>query len=146
MNSNIKTAVFCVVIIMVVVLLWTVVRQPKSRPDQQLSFTQLLTEVDNERVKAITITGNDAHGTFANDQGDFHAVVPPNYQPMIDLMRQKKVDIHYYGSGWVSVLISAIPFVLLLASWFFMMGRLLDRLNRIVKILAETRKLNAPEK
>jgi cell division protease FtsH len=145
MNSNIKTAVFCVVIIMVVVLLWTVVRQPKSRPDQQLSFTQLLTEVDNERVKAITITGNDAHGTFANDQGDFHAVVPPNYQPMIDLMRQKKVDIHY-GSGWVSVLISAIPFVLLLASWFFMMGRLLDRLNRIVKILAETRKLNAPEK
>ncbi len=127
MNSNIRTAVFWVVIIMVVVLLWTVVRQSKSRPDQQLSFTQLLTEVDNERVKAITITGNDAHGTFANDQGDFHAVVPPNYQPMIDLMRTKKVDIHYgkeTGSGWVSILINAIPFVLLLAFWIFMMRQM----------------------
>ena len=75
MNSNIKTAIFWVVIIMVVVLLWTVVRQSKSHPDQQLTYTQLMTEIDNERVKEITLTGNDAHGTYTNDQGDFHAAV-----------------------------------------------------------------------
>jgi cell division protease FtsH len=127
MNSNIKTAVFWVVIIMVVVLLWTVVRQSKSPRDQTLSFTQLMTEVENERVKTVTITGNDAHGTFANDQGDFHAVVPGNYQPMVDTLRAKKVDIHYgkeAGSGWVSILINAIPFVLLLAFWIFMMRQM----------------------
>ena len=39
-NSNIKTAVFWVVIIMVVVLFWTVVHNTKSRPDAQLSYTQ----------------------------------------------------------------------------------------------------------
>ena len=127
MNSNIKTAVFWVVIIMVVVLLWTVVKQSRARPDQQLSFTQLMTEVENERVKSITITGGDAHGTFTNDQGDFRAVVPGNYQPMVDQMRAKKVDIHYgkeSGSGWVSIVINAIPFVLLLAFWLFMMRQM----------------------
>src|SRR5437588_410824 len=127
MNSTIMTAVFWVVFIMVVVLLWTVVRQSKSPSDQTLSFTQLMTEVENDRVKSITITGNDAHGTFANDQGEFRAVVPGNYQPMVDTMRSKKVDIHYgkeTGSGWVSVLINASPFILLLAFWIFMMRQM----------------------
>jgi cell division protease FtsH len=127
MNSNIKTAVFWVVIIMVVVLLWTVVRQSKSRPDAQLSFTQLMTEVENERVRSVTISGSDAHGSFTNDQGDFHAVIPQNYQPLIDLLRAKKVDVKFQkeaGSGWVSILINAIPFVLLLAFWIFMMRQM----------------------
>ena len=38
-NSNFKTAIFWVVIIVVVVLFWTVVHSTKARPDAQLSFT-----------------------------------------------------------------------------------------------------------
>ena len=127
MNSNIKTAIFWVVIVMVVVLLWTVVKQQKTRPDAQPSFTQLMTEVENERVKTITLTGTDAHGSFSNDQGDFHAVIPPNYQPLIEALRAKKVEVKFgkeSGSGWVSILINAIPFVLLLAFWIFMMRQM----------------------
>jgi cell division protease FtsH len=127
MNSNIKTAIFWVVIVMVVVLLWTVVRQSKQRPDAQLSFTTLMSEVDNERVQSITLTGNDAHGTYKNEQGEFHAVIPPNYQPLIEGLRTKKVEVKFgkeTGSGWVSILINAIPFVLLLAFWIFMMRQM----------------------
>ena len=95
MNSNVKTAIFWVVIILVVVLLWTVVRQTKSRPDAQLSFTQLMNEVDQGKVKTVTITGNDVHGVYNGDNAEFHAVVPQNYQPLIDSMRAKNVDIKY---------------------------------------------------
>jgi cell division protease FtsH len=127
MNSNVKTAIFWVVIIMVVVLLWTVVKQTKSRPDTQLSFTQLLNEVDQGKVKSVTITGNDLHGTYNGDNSDFHAVVPQNYQPFVDALRAKNVDIKYQketASNWVSILINAIPFVLLLAFWIFMMRQM----------------------
>jgi cell division protease FtsH len=127
MNSNIKTAVFWVVIAMVVVLLWTVVKQTKSRPDDQPSFTQLMNYVEQDRVKSIVITAGDAHGTYNNDQGDFHTQVPQNYQPLIDLLRAKKVDVKFgkeASSGWVSILINAIPFVLLLAFWIFMMRQM----------------------
>src|SRR5579884_256109 len=127
MNSNVKTAIFWVVIIMVVVLLWTVVRQTKSRPDAQLSFTQLMNDIEQGKVKTVTITGNDVHGAYAGDGSEFHSVIPQNYQPLIDAMRNKGVDIKYQketASNWVSILINAIPFVLLLAFWIFMMRQM----------------------
>src|ERR1700681_4916089 len=127
MNSNVKTAVFWVVIIMVVVLLWTVVRQTKSRPDAQPSFSQLMNDVRDKKVKSVTITGNDLHGVYAGSNEEFHAVVPSNYPRMIDDLTAAGVDIKYgkeNTSSWVSILIQAIPFVLLLAFWIFMMRQM----------------------
>ena len=127
MNSNVKTAVFWVVIIMVVVLLWTVVLTTKSRPDAQPSFSQLMNDVEQKKVKTVTITGNDLHGTYAGSNEEFHAVVPQNYPKMIDELSANGVDIKYgkeNTSSWVSILIQAIPFVLLLAFWIFMMRQM----------------------
>jgi len=45
-NSNIKTAIFWVVLICVAVLLWTVVKTGKSRPDQAINFSQFLADVE----------------------------------------------------------------------------------------------------
>jgi len=49
-NSNIKTAAFWVVIIMVVVLFWTVVHSTKSRQDVQLSYTNLMNDVNAGKI------------------------------------------------------------------------------------------------
>src|SRR5882762_2173175 len=126
-NSNIKTAAFWVVIIMVVVLFWTVVHGKQSRQDVQLSYTNLMNDVNAGKIKTVTITGNDLHGNYKEDNGELHAVIPTSHQPLDDAMLQKGVDIHYNketGSGWVSLLINAIPFVLLLAFWIFMMRQM----------------------
>jgi cell division protease FtsH len=127
MNSNVKTAVFWVVIIMVVVLLWTVVRQTKSHPDDQPSFSTFMKNVEEGKVKSVTITGNDVTGSYAGSNEQFHAVVPVNYPKMIDELQAKGVDVKYgkeTTSNWVSILINAIPFVLLLAFWIFMMRQM----------------------
>ena len=50
MNSNVKTAIFWVVLIMVVVLLWTVVRTGQKRADRQLTFTQFVNDVKAGKV------------------------------------------------------------------------------------------------
>src|ERR1700678_1694522 len=126
-NSNFKTAIFWVVIIVVVVLFWTVVHSTKSRPDAQLSYTQLMNDVNAGKIKTVSISGNDLHGTYKDDNQELHAVIPNVHQTLDDAMLAKGVDIHYTkeaGSGWVSILINAIPFVLLLAFWIFMMRQM----------------------
>src|ERR1700677_1739676 len=126
-NSNFKTAIFWVVIIVVVVLFWTVVHSSKSRPDAQLSYTQLMNDVNAGKIKTVSISGNDLHGTYKDDNQELHAVIPNVHQNLDDAMLAKGVDIHYNkeaGGGWVSILINAIPFVLLLAFWIFMMRQM----------------------
>ncbi len=126
-NSNFKTAIFWVVIIVVVVLFWTVVHTTKSRPDAQLSYTQLMNDVNAGKIKTVSISGNDLHGTYKDDNQELHAVIPNVHQNLDDAMLAKGVDIHYNkeaGGGWVSILINAIPFVLLLAFWIFMMRQM----------------------
>ena len=126
-NSNVKTAVFWVFIIMVVVLFWTVVHNTKSRPDAQLSYTSLMNDVNAGKIKSVTITGNDLHGNYKDDNQELHAIIPNNHQNLDDAMLAHGVDIHYNkeaGGGWVSILINAVPFVLLLAFWIFMMRQM----------------------
>src|SRR5258708_34742728 len=108
-NSNIKTAAFWVVIIMVVVLFWTVVHSQKSRQDVQLSYTNLMNDVNAGKIKTVKITGNDLQGNYKEDNQELHAVIPTNHQQLDDAMLQKGVDIHYNkenGTGWVSILIN----------------------------------------
>ena len=129
MNSNVKTAVFWVVIICVAVLLWAVVHTGRSRVEDQPSFTQLMQSVEEGKVKKVTVNGStgDVQGEYqAADGRSFRTNIPTNYPSIYDLMRQKGVQVTVQkdtGTGWVSLLINAVPFVLLLAFWIFMMSR-----------------------
>src|ERR1700728_703624 len=135
-NSNFKTAIFWVVIIVVVVLFWTVVHNTKSRPDAQLSYTQLMNDVNAGKIKSVTISGNDLRGVYKDDNQELHAVIPNVHQNLDDAMLPKGVDINYNkeaGGGWVSILINAIPFVLLLAFWIFMMRQMQSGGNKALR-------------
>ncbi len=127
MNSNVKTAIFWVVLIMVVVLLWTVVKQGQRRAERQLSFTEFVTAVEEGKVKQVTITGMELRGSYKDDNTGLHTTIPPNYPQLYDLLRAKGVDtvVKEASSGnLVSILVNAIPFVLLLAFWIFMMRQM----------------------
>src|ERR1700676_4136657 len=126
-NSNIKTAIFWVVIIMVVVLFWTVVHNNKSQQQAKLSYTELMNDVNAGKIKTVTITGNDLQGTYKEDNQQLKANIPNNHQTLDNALDEKGVNVSYNkdgGNGWVNVLINAIPFVLLLAFWIFMMRQM----------------------
>ncbi len=127
MNSNIKTAIFWVVLICVAVLLWAVVRTGNTRKEQSLTFTQFLTEVENGRVKQVTITGNEVKGSFKDDNTALRTLIPSNYPDIYKTMREKGVNVEIKDantSGWVSMLVNFVPFVLLFAFWIFMMRQM----------------------
>ncbi|HWB99656.1 MAG TPA: ATP-dependent zinc metalloprotease FtsH [Bryobacteraceae bacterium] len=127
MNSNIKTAIFWVVLICVAVLLWTVVRTGNHRTEKQITFSQFLNEVEAGKVKEVTISGNEVHGSYNNENAGLHTLVPTNYPDLYTKLQERNVNIDIKeasNGGWISLLVNASPFILLLAFWIFMMRQM----------------------
>ena len=127
MNSNIKTAIFWVVLICVAVLLWTVVRTGGHRTEKQITFTDFLKQVESGNVKSVSISGNEVHGVYQNENEGLHTMIPLNYPEVYKKLEEKGVNIDIKqadSNGWVSLLVNASPFILLLGFWIFMMRQM----------------------
>ena len=73
MNSNIKTAIFWVVLICLAVLLWTIVRQGKAHPEDQIAFTDFVDQIKDHKVREVNIAGQrSARQLYRNRQGIAH--------------------------------------------------------------------------
>jgi cell division protease FtsH len=79
MNSNIKTFIIWFVLVCVAVLLWTVVKTGKAGSESQITFTHFMNQVDAGKVKSVTISGNEVHGKFTDENVGLHTFVPANY-------------------------------------------------------------------
>jgi cell division protease FtsH len=126
-NSNVKTLIFWVVLICVAVLLFAVVRTGQGIKEDPISFTQFQEKVIAGEVKEVTIADHDVHGVYQNPNLGFHTQVPANYPKLYDLLNDKKVNINIKDTssgGWVSILLNASPFIVLLAFWIFMMRQM----------------------
>jgi len=126
MNSNVKQAVLWIVLLCVAALIWIVVRTGRGPNEQQLTFSQFMTQVEQGKVKKVSIGGHDVKGDYQDGQR-LVTKVPLNYPDLYKVLRDKNVDvdIREASSGnLVSILINAIPFVLLLAFWIFMMRQM----------------------
>ncbi len=130
MNSNVKTAVFWVVIICIAVLLYAVVHSGSRKPEDQPTFTDLMNYVETGKVKSVEVNSStgDVTGQYQPSDGrQFRSSIPTNYPAIYDLMQKKGVQVKVQkdtGTGWVSILINTVPFVLLLGFWIFMMRQM----------------------
>jgi cell division protease FtsH len=126
-NSNIKTALFWVVLIGIAVLLFAVVRTGQGRKEQALTFTEFLDKVQQGQVKEVTISGNDVHGAFLNQNQGLHTLIPTNYPDVYKLLQEKNVNVEIKDASsgnWISILLNASPFIVLIAFWIFMMRQM----------------------
>jgi cell division protease FtsH len=109
------------------VLLFAVVRTGQTPKATELTFTQFLDKVQEGGVATVEVNGSEVHGTFQDRTRTFHTYIPPNYPNVYDLLKDKKVDmtIKDTSSGnWVSILLNASPFIVILAFWIFMMRQM----------------------
>ncbi len=79
MNSNIKTAIFWVVLICLGVLLWTIMRTGKHPAEEQIAFTDFLDQVKDKKIKEVNITGIEVHGVYQGGDRGFRTLIPANY-------------------------------------------------------------------
>ena len=110
MSSNVKTAVFWVVIICAVVLVYMAVRTGRGPTPSNLSVSEFVSDIQDGKVKDANITGTDVQGTLLEGgvSRPFHTVIPPNYPDIYKMLQEKNVKYTWKdstGSGWISYFI-----------------------------------------
>jgi cell division protease FtsH len=126
MNSNVKTAVFWIVILCAVVLVWMAVRTGRGPTPRNLAVSEFVSLVQDGKVKDVNITGSDVQGTQVDNQ-TFHTEIPPNDPEIWKILREKGVKYNWKesaGNGWIGILFNAIPILILLGLWIFMMRQM----------------------
>jgi len=127
-NSTIKTAIFWVVMICTAVLLWSVVKSGSPGREKTYTFTQFIDEVQAGNVSEVTISnGNQVTGKLKNSSVTLRTTIPTNYPDIYKLLQEKKVNIDVKqadSNNWVTLLVNASPFILLIAFWIFMMRQM----------------------
>src|SRR3979409_278925 len=124
MNANLRNFALWVIIVLLLLALFTLFQNPGQRASSQdISFSQLLTEVDQNHVRDVVIQGPEIHGTFTN--GSSFQTYAPNDPTLVSRLYNGKVQITAKPPGdnvpwFVSLLVSWLPFVALIGVWIFL--------------------------
>jgi cell division protease FtsH len=124
MNANLRNFALWVIIVLLLLALFTLFQNPGQRTSSQdISFSQLLSEVDGGKVRDVLIQGPDIHGTFSD--GRTFQTYAPNDPTLIQRLYGKGVAITARPQGdsvpwFVSLLVSWLPFIALIGVWIFL--------------------------
>ncbi|SHN70017.1 ATP-dependent zinc metalloprotease FtsH [Bradyrhizobium erythrophlei] len=124
MNANLRNFALWVIIVLLLLALFTLFQNPGQRASSQdISFSQLLTEVDAKHVRDVVIQGPEIHGTFTN--GSSFQTYAPNDPTLVAKLYAGQVQITAKPPGdnvpwFVSLLVSWLPFIALIGVWIFL--------------------------
>src|SRR5207237_10660143 len=124
MNANLRNFALWVIIVLLLLALFTLFQNPGTRTSaSDISFSQLLTDVDQGRVRDVTIQGPEIHGTYTDGRG-FNTYAP-NDPTLVQRLYGKGVTITARplqdNVPWfVSLLVSWLPFIALIGVSIFL--------------------------
>jgi cell division protease FtsH len=120
-------------IILLAVVLWKITQTSgTTQREADWSYSEFLTQVEQARVKEVTLTltaiSAEVSGDLKDNAGKFRLIVAKETIPDLNrLMRDKGVTIHVKEqsrSDWLTVLVNISPFLLLLVFWLFIMRQM----------------------
>jgi cell division protease FtsH len=128
-NSTFKTVILWVTLVAVAVVLWRMIQGgPNAGKDQEIAYTQFMSELNSGNVVDVTIEGNVARGKLRNGSM-YHSVVPASNPALL-----KSLDDHKdvtkatfkdsQGWNWPMAIIQFSPFILLGVLWFVMIRQM----------------------
>ena len=92
MNANLRNFALWVIIVLLLLALFTLFQNPgQHTTSQDISFSQLLNEVDQGRVRDVLIQGPEIHGTFT-DGRTFQTYAPSDPTPDPAPLQQGRLD------------------------------------------------------
>jgi cell division protease FtsH len=124
MNANFRNFALWVIIVLLLLALFALFQNPSQRAQStEISFSQLLNDVDQGSVRDVVIQGPEIHGTFKDGRG--FQTYAPNDPSLIQRLYSKGVTINARPQQndvpwFVSLLISWLPFVALIGVWIFL--------------------------
>ena len=124
MNPNFRNFALWVIIFLLVVALVMLFQNPgQHTPTQDVSFSQLLNEVDQGHVREVTISGNEITGHFTDNRA--FSTYAPNDPSLVQTLYKKNVSISAKppsdGNSWlVTLLVNGLPLIAFLGVWIFL--------------------------
>jgi cell division protease FtsH len=124
MNANFRNFALWVIIVLLLLALFALFQNPSQRAQSsEISFSQLLADVDAGAVRDVVIQGPEIHGTFKDGHG--FQTYAPNDPGLVQRLYSKGVTINARPQQndvpwFVSLLISWLPFVALIGVWIFL--------------------------
>ena len=129
MNSTFKTVILWVTLVAVAVVLWRMIQGgPNAGKDQEIAYTQFMSELNQGNVVDVTIEGNVARGKLRNGSM-YHSVVPATNPTLLKALDDHK-DVtkttfkDSQGWNWPMAIIQFSPFILLGVLWFVMIRQM----------------------
>ena len=124
MTKFFKNVVFYLLMIMVVIGMFDYYSAAPAK-QTDLSYTKFLQQVDEDKIKQVTIVDNIISGKLS-DGKEFTTVVPNNDANLISKLQSKNVDIKAelppQPPWWTGILSSVLPMLLIVGLWFMMMN------------------------
>ncbi|QPC43951.1 ATP-dependent metallopeptidase FtsH/Yme1/Tma family protein [Kaustia mangrovi] len=125
--NNFRNFAVWVIIALLLFALFNLFQGPTQRSSSnEVSYSQLLDEVDAGKVRDVTIAGDTITGHF-NDGRSFQTLAP-NDPNLISELRNRDVDIRAKPPGedsfLLNVFISWFPILLMIAVWIFFMRQM----------------------
>ncbi|WP_018265907.1 MULTISPECIES: ATP-dependent zinc metalloprotease FtsH [Methylosinus] len=149
MNANFRNIALWAIIGLLVVALVMLFQQPGQRtPIRDITFSELLTQIDQGRVHDVTIAGNEITGHFSDNRP--FSTYAPNDPSLVQHLTAKNVAISARppadGNSWLmTLLINGLPLIAFLGVWIFLSrqmqgagGRALGFGKSKAKLLTET--------
>ncbi len=128
MNSNFRNFALWVIIGLFLVALFQLFQNPGQRAESnEISFSQLLAEVDSGNVRGVTITGDQIVGQYSD--GRTFQTFTPNDPTLVQRLSEKGVAITARPvtedmPSLLGVLVSWFPMLLLIGVWVFFMRQM----------------------
>jgi len=124
MNPNFRNFALWVIVFLLVVALVMLFQNPGQHTAQaDITFSQLLNEVDQGTVREVTISGNEINGHFKDSRA--FSTYAPNDPTLIQTLYKKNVSISAKppsdGNSWlVTLLVNGLPLIAFLGVWIFL--------------------------
>jgi cell division protease FtsH len=117
-----------VTLVAVAVVLWRMIQGgPNAGKDQEIAYTQFMSDLNDGKVVDVTIEGNVARGKL-RDGSMYHSVVPatnPTLLKALDDHKDTKTTFKdSQGWNWPMAIIQFSPFILLGVLWFVMIRQM----------------------
>lgn len=125
MNPFYKNLALWLVITLMMIMLYNLFNQ-QHMSDANMSYTEFLTMVDDDRVAEVVIQGQELIVTDSNRRR--YKVYAPQDTDLIKILRQKGVVIQAKPPAetpwYMSILVSWFPMIVLIGVWIFFMRQM----------------------
>ena len=144
MNSTLRSFVFWMVLVVVVVLIWNFSTRFQTG-DNAMPFSEFIRQVDSGQVDSVTLTGNEVTGT-TSDGSNFRTFAPPQYEGLVNKLVERDVAVtatEAAGSPWATLLYTWAPMLLIIAFWVFFMRQVQTGGNKALSFGKSRAKLSS---